>query len=295
MLVRFWGVRGSIPVPGPQTLRYGGNTTCIEVRTSDNQLIILDAGTGIYQLAKELVREFPLTAHIFSTHPHWDHIQGLPFFMPMFVSGNNVNIYGASDPVSGRPIDEILTAQLQYRFFPVRERELKAEISYHTLRENESVKVGNATITPVMMNHPVINFGYRIDDREKSIFFTGDHEAPYNIYNSEDDEYEMYQAMLKTRKQGIMDAIRGVDLLIADSAYTEEEYHHQKGWGHGTLDSSIQFGQQARAGKLCLTHHEPTRDDDALEKVFAEALARRKSVAGEPEYLLAREGLVFEL
>jgi len=276
-------------------LRYGGNTTCIEVRTSDNQLIILDAGTGIYQLSMELVREFPLTAHIFSTHPHWDHIQGLPFFIPLFVPGNKVLIYGAFDPVSGRPINEILTAQLQYRFFPVRERELKPEIIYRTLHENESVQVGNATITPVMMNHPVINFGYRIDDQGKSVFFTGDHEIPYNIYDPEDDEYEMYKAMLETRNQGVMEAIRGVDIMIADSAYTEEEYLGKKGWGHGTLDSSIRLGQQAKVGKLCLTHHEPTRDDESLERVFAEALARRASVDDEPEYLLASEGLVVEI
>lgn len=295
MKVKFWGVRGSIPVPGPKTVRYGGNTTCIEVRTSDNQLIILDAGTGIYQLSMSLIPEFPLDAHIFNSHTHWDHIQGLPFFVPLFVPGNNVHIYGAFDPINGRPIDDILTTQLQYRFFPVREVELKAKLHYHTLREQESVQIGNATVTPVMMSHPVINYGYRIDDNGKSMFFTGDHEPPYNIYDPEDEEYAMFEEMLAHRNQGVTDAIQDIDLLISDSAYTEKEYPAKKGWGHGTFDACIRLGQQVRAKKLCLTHHEPTRSDDALEEVFAEALERREHMDNEPEYMLAREGMLIEL
>jgi len=296
MKVRFWGVRGSIPVPGPKTVRYGGNTTCIEVRTSDDQLIILDAGTGIYQLSRSLLPELPITAHIFNTHTHWDHIQGLPFFIPLFVPDNKVHIYGGFEPVSGQPIDEVLSAQLQYRFFPVREAELLSEITYHTLHEHESVQIGNATITLVLMNHPVINFGYRIDDQGKSMFFTGDHEVPLNIYDPEDEEYEIYQQMLNSREQGIIDTIKDVDLLIADAAYTEEEYPQKKGWGHGTFNSSIRLGQQAGARKVCLTHHEPSRDDDSLEKVFAEALHDCKAIDSDsPEYLLAHEGLIIEL
>ena len=295
MKVKFWGVRGSIPVPGPKTVRYGGNTTCIEVRTSDNHLIILDAGTGIYPLSMSLFPEFPMETHIFNTHTHWDHIHGLPFFIPLFVPGNEVHIYGAFDPIGGRPIDDILTTQLQYRHFPVREVELKAKVDFRTLKESESVQIGAATITPVMMNHPVINFGYRIDDHGKSMFFTGDHEAPYNIYAPEDDEYAIYEEILEKRNQHIRDAIAGVDFSVQDSASTEMEYPQKKGWGHGTLDRGIRLGEEIGAAMICLTHHEPTRSDDDLEKVFAEALDRRKPLENEPNIILACEGLTLQL
>jgi len=291
MKIKFWGVRGSIPSPGEKTVRYGGNTTCIEVRLDDNTLIILDAGTGIFPLSQSLFSEFPIHCHILNTHTHWDHIQGLPFFIPLFVDGNHVHIYGASDPISHNGIEEILTTQLQYRFFPIREVELKSNIHYQSLTESQTIQIGDATITPIMMNHPVINLGYRIDCHGQSMFFTGDHEPPYNIYQPEDDEYAEYQSIIDDKQQHLIDLIQGVDVMIADCSYTPEEYAAKKGWGHGTYDSSIELAQQAHIGRLYCTHHEPTRSDDALEKVFAEALQRHPRTSGQPEYHLAQEGL----
>jgi len=292
MKVRFWGVRGSIPSPGPNTMRYGGNTTCIEVRTDDDQLIILDAGTGIFPLSQTLLGDGPVRAHIFNTHSHWDHIQGLPFFIPLFIPGNHVTIYGAYDPIGQNSIEEILTAQLQYRFFPIRECELNADIDYATLRDGESVTLGDTTVTPILMNHPVVNFGYRIDCRGKSMFFTGDHEPSYNIYDPEDDEYAMYASLLKQKDDHMIELIRDVDLLVADSSYTEEEYPAKKGWGHGTFNSCMELAEQAGAKRLLLTHHEPTRSDDALESVFETSMQKQKYDI--PEMDLAREGLVIE-
>jgi len=292
MKLCFWGVRGSIPSPGPKTVRYGGNTTCLEIWTDEGALIILDAGTGIFPLAQTLLEKMPVHAHVFNTHSHWDHIQGLPFFIPLFVPGNQVTIYGASDPISGNSIEEILQTQLQYRFFPIRECELNAQIEYVSLKEGESVSIGNALVTPVLMNHPVVNFGYRIDDGGKSLFFTGDHEPSYNIYEPEDDEYAMYQALIEQKDGGILERVCGVDVLVADSSYTEGEYPAKKGWGHGTFDTSIQMAEKAKAGQLFLTHHEPTRDDEALEAVFRESLKKRTVHGCEIE--LAREGLLTE-
>jgi len=292
MKLRFWGVRGSIPSPGPKTVRYGGNTTCLEVWTDDDELIILDAGTGIFPLAQTLLEKMPVHAHIFNTHSHWDHIQGLPFFIPLFVPGNQVSIYGASDPVTGRNIEEILHVQLQYRFFPIRECELNAQIEYISLKEGEQVSVGNALVTPVLMNHPVVNFGYRIDHGGKSLFFTGDHEPSYNIYEPEDDEYAMYQALIEQKNGSILKSMRNVDVLVADSSYTEAEYPAKKGWGHGTFDTCMQMAENTRAGQLFLTHHEPTRDDEALEAVFSESLGKRTVQGCEIE--LAREGVLTE-
>ena len=294
MKVRFWGVRGSIPSPGEHTIRYGGNTTCIEVRTDEGALIILDAGTGIFPLSQSLFPEFPLQSHIFNTHTHWDHIQGLPFFIPFFVPGNQVNIYGASDPISQKGISEILTTQLQYRFFPIREAELKAEIVYQSLVESQTIQVGDAVVTPVLMNHPVINFGYRIDCNGKSMFFTGDHEPPSNIYTPEDEEYGEYQSLIEQKNKSMIDVIQGVDVMIADASYTPEEYEAKKGWGHGTYDSNIAMACDAGVKKLYCTHHEPTRSDDDLEAVFKAALERNPRKEGDPEYFLAQEGLMIE-
>lgn len=292
MKLRFWGVRGSIPSPGPKTVRYGGNTTCLEIWTDDGELIILDAGTGIFPLAQTLLEKMPVHAHIFNTHSHWDHIQGLPFFIPLFVPGNQVTIYGASDPISGNSIEEILQTQLQYRFFPIRECELNAQIEYVSLKEGESVNIGNALVTPVLMNHPVVNFGYRIDNGGKSLFFTGDHEPSYNIYEPEDDEHAMYQALIEQKDGSILERVCGVDVLVADSSYTEAEYPAKKGWGHGTFDTCIQMAENAKVAQLFLTHHEPTRDDEALEAVFSESLKKRTVQGCEIE--LAREGALVE-
>lgn len=293
MKVRFWGVRGSIPVPGPRTVRYGGNTTCIEVRGDDDALIILDAGTGIFPLSQSLLARLPITAHIFITHTHWDHIQGLPFFIPIFIPGNTVRLYGAFDLITQQGIEHVMQVQLQFSYFPIREAELKARIEYETLTVGMPVAVGAATVTPVLMNHPVPDLGYRIECNGKSVFFTGDHEPHYNIYSPGEEGFDEYQAAIEQRRAELDAAIGAVDLLIVDSAYTREEYQHKRGWGHGTFDAAIEMGKRVGAKRLVCTHHEPTRSDEDLERVFAEALARHSDAGCE--ILLAREGLEITL
>jgi phosphoribosyl 1,2-cyclic phosphodiesterase len=294
MKVRFWGVRGSIASPGPGTVRYGGNTTCIEIRTDNDELIILDAGTGIFPLSQTLLAELPVTANVFITHSHWDHIQGLPFFIPNFIPGNRLRLHGAFDPVSGKGVEQIMSVQLQYSYFPVREAEMKAQIEYVTLAPEQSIRIGSATVTPYLLNHPVINFGYRIEAHGKSVFFTGDHEPPQNIYEPGDEGHAEYQAFVDEKAASILNAMRGVDVLIADCSYTEQEYPAKKGWGHGTFHSGIQYAKDAGAKVLFCTHHEPTRNDDALDAVFRQVLADHPPQAGDPEYRLAREGETYE-
>ncbi len=294
MKVRFWGVRGSIASPGPSTVRYGGNTTCIEIRTDDNELIIIDAGTGIFPLSQTLLAELPVTANVLITHSHWDHIQGLPFFIPNFIPGNLLRLHGAFDPVSGKGVEQVMSVQLQYSYFPVREAEMKARIEYVTLAPEQSIQIGAAKVTPYLMNHPVIDFGYRIEANGKSVFFTGDHEPPTNIYEAGEDGHDEYQSFVDDKAADIRRAMEGVDVLIADCSYTEKEYPAKKGWGHGTFQTSIQYAKDAGAKVLFCTHHEPTRSDDALDEVFRQVLIDNPRQAGDPEYRLAREGETFE-
>ncbi|MES3024612.1 MAG: MBL fold metallo-hydrolase [Pseudomonadota bacterium] len=295
MKFRFWGVRGSIPSPGPRTVRYGGNTTCIEVRTDDDTLIIMDAGTGIFAQSLSLPPKVAVNANIFITHSHWDHIHGLPFFGPLFRSGSRVRLHGAYDPVSGNGIEHVLGVQLQNSYFPVSETQMGATIEYRTLGVATPVRVGDATVDNVVMNHPVVNMGYRISCNGKSLFFTGDHEPFYNLYDEDDERHAGYAAYIAERQGAIDRTMQGVDALIADCSYTIEEYPAKKGWGHGTFDASIAMALRVGAKALYCTHHEPTRSDDDLEAAFAQALARHAPLPASLRVVLAHEGLEVDL
>jgi phosphoribosyl 1,2-cyclic phosphodiesterase len=289
--IRFWGVRGSIPSPGPKTIRYGGNTTCIEVETDDGQTIILDAGTGIHALAQSLLKKLPLSCSIFLTHTHWDHIQGLPFFIPIFIPMNQIKIYGAFDPVLQRDIRDVLSRQMEYCYFPVREAELKADLHYSSLAEGQTLEIGSAKVTNIIMNHTVINFGYRIECNGKSVFFTGDHEPLYNIYHPGDDYFEEYENLITQKNALLADFIGGVDMLIADSAYTEQEYPAKKGWGHGTYDKCREMAAKAGAKALYFTHHEPQRSDEELDDIQARLNKTYSDVPAAVPCRIASEGL----
>lgn len=288
MKFKFWGVRGSIPVPGPQTVKYGGNTTCIEVRTANDELLILDAGTGIYPLAQSLANDIPLTAHILLTHTHWDHIQGLPFFLPIFSAGNRIHLYGANDEATGIGIERAINVQLQHSFFPVNEAQLKAEVSFHRLQNGKSIEIAGVRITPLALNHPVVNMGYRIDDGDgSSLFFTGDYEPPHNPHRSDDAAFAVAQQAIDQQQQAIHQVIDHVDSLIVDASYTDEEYRHKRNWGHGTYEGGVKLAQGCNAKKLYFTHHEPGRSDDELEAIYQAMLKRH---ASNVRMYLAQEG-----
>lgn len=296
MKFTFWGVRGSIPSPGPRTVRYGGNTTCIEVRSIDDTLLVLDAGTGLYALARSLMARRahdgrPIEAHLFITHSHWDHIHGLPFFTPLFVEGSRVRLHGAHDAVTGNGIEHVMNVQLQNSYFPVGEESMDATIGYHTLAPGEPFAVGEARVHSVLMNHPVTNLGYRIESGGKSLFFTGDHEPFHNPHPPGSAEHADCQAGIERRQDAIDAAMRGVDALVVDCSYTIEEYPAKRGWGHGTFDAALEMALRVGARNLYCTHHEPTRSDDELEDVFAQALARFEGRLGGIQVHLAHEGM----
>lgn len=293
MKITMRGVRGSIPVPGPDTVVYGGNTTCHEIRTSSGDLIILDGGSGIRQLGNELLANLPVKCSIFITHTHWDHIQGLPFFVPLFIKGNDIDIYGSFDPVYMKDLRSILSGQMEYCYFPVRECELAASINYHNIHEGETTTVGSATVTPILTNHPVLNFGYKVVDDGKTFFFTGDYEPPINIYDPEDEEYEGYQNLVDEQQQTLIDFVQGVDVMIADSQYTLAEYPTKKGWGHGTFEGNVELARLANIKQFYFTHHDPTRSDQALDEIF-ENLMKKENLP-DTEFHLAKEGTIIEL
>ena len=293
MKVRFWGVRGSIASPGPDTVRYGGNTTCIQVTTDSGAEIVLDGGTGIRPAGLSLMNAHPVKCAVCITHTHWDHIQGLPFFTPLFVPGSSVDIYGAFDPVYQKDLKSILSQQMEYCYFPVRELELKADVRYHTLREGQVIEYADATISNVLMNHPVMTYGYRVDCNGKSMFFSGDHEPPYNIYNEDDTFYGEYKQLMDDKERGICNLARGVDLFVIDAQYTEPEMVNRRGWGHGTFSSALAMARRAEAKAVCFTHHDPTRTDDQLDRI-ADKLSRQAR-AHDPDMYIAHEGLEIEL
>lgn len=288
MRLVFRGTRGSMAAPGPDTLRYGGNTTCLEVRSDRGDLIILDAGTGIRELGIELMADLPVTCPVFITHTHWDHIQGLPFFAPLFTSGNRVTIHGPPDPLNMTGIDAVLTRQMEYPYFPVREAELKADIVYETLSDGQSVDLGFARVSALLMNHPAMNFGYRVECDGRTLFFTGDHEPVYNIYAPGEPDFDDYERIVQARQAGMLAALEGVDLLVADAQYTEDEYAQRRGWGHSTYRQPLALARDAGVGRVCLTHHETTRTDADLDAV-AEHLGREWRDSGV-EFSLAGEG-----
>ncbi len=290
MIIRLRGVRGSIPVPGPNTVKYGGNTTCLEIITDEKEKIVIDSGSGIRQLGLDQMAEMPVTVNLFITHTHWDHIQGLPFYTPLFVPGNKINIYGAFDPVYRKDIREILAAQMEYCYFPVRESELNADITYTSLQEGEPVVIGSTQVTPILLNHPVLNYGYKIESNNKKFFFTGDYEPATNIYDEADDGYALYQEMVDKQNEIITQFIYEADAAVMDAQYTKEEYVTKKGWGHGTYDSCIALAKKAKVKQLFLTHHDPTRTDDQLDTIFDDL---KNTYPDEDGFILspAKEGI----
>ena len=294
MIIKFWGTRGSLPVPGPTTVRYGGNTTCISVYTDDGEVLILDAGTGIRPLGEQLARGPAVTCSLFISHTHWDHIHGLPFFWPLFDERNHVDVHGAFDPVTKKSIKSLLANLMEYPHFPIRINELEASVDYRTLTEGQPIQVGSATVTTVHMHHTALTYGFRVECGGRTMFFTADHEPFRNTYEPGHERYAEYQRIVDRDNEGIRRQIEGADLLIADSAYTTEEYTAGRaGWGHSTHEQSVALARTAGVARLYMTHHEITRTDDELDSILQRL--RHEHQDADLEINMASEGLAIEL
>jgi phosphoribosyl 1,2-cyclic phosphodiesterase len=301
LYTRLWGVRGSIPTPGPTTVIYGGNTACLEIR-ADKRLIIVDLGTGAKPLGDWLlandVKEHPLKADIFVTHTHWDHIMGFPMFGPVFVPSTRLKIWG-SVSYDGDSLEKVIGAQLSYRYWPIRLDELSARIEYEELKQGSVDLGGGLGLTTKYLNHPILCLGYRFEYQGKSIVTAFDTEPFYNIFPTDknDPAYSEEAALegeqtAQAENQELLDFMRGADVLIHDSQYTEEEYGKHRGWGHSSYNTAISHALEAGVKKLVCFHHEPLRGDEELAALETEFRSRYASES--LEIVMAREGMTIE-
>ncbi len=272
--LKLWGVRGSLPVPGPATVRYGGNTSCVEMR-ADGEIIVLDAGTGIHALGLALEKELgPQTIQltILITHTHWDHIQGLPFFSPAYNRKNLIRILGYEGARAG--LGTILAGQMETPFFPVSLRELPSHLAIEELKEME-FNVGKVKVRAKFANHPGICAGYRLYTSAGSLAYMPDNE-PYEslklqiaVQNGIDgDEAQNFAG---SERDKMVEFLRDCDVAILDAQYTDEEYERHVGWGHSSLSSVVLLALDANVKKVLLFHHDPTHDDDMVDRMVEQA------------------------
>jgi phosphoribosyl 1,2-cyclic phosphodiesterase len=289
--LKFWGTRGSISVPGPGTLRYGGNTTCVEVR-ADDEIIVLDAGSGIRSLGIALEKEFqsqPIKLSLLITHAHWDHIQGLPFFAPAYEKKNEIRVrgYDGVDTSFGK----IMAEPMKAPFFPIAMRELSARIDIKKLSEME-FSVGKVQVRARFVNHPGICAGYRLFTSAGSIAFLPDHE-PYSFLHSARANTMSPEEAKKTGEEeriGLVKFLHGSDLLILDTQYTDTEYERHIGWGHGSISSVVSLALDAKVRRLLLFHHDPGHDDTRMDAIVEDARRLVHDRGKDLEVDAAREG-----
>lgn len=268
MEIRFWGTRGSIAKPGPSTFRYGGNTSCVEIRAG-TELLVCDCGTGAHALGQALLAENrPLAGHLFITHTHWDHIQGLPFFAPLFVPGHAWHIYGPAG--LGNRLEAALVGQMEYQYFPIRLEDMAAKIRYHELQEG-TLAIGEVTVRTRFLNHPGISMGYRFERGGRAVVYATDHE-PHMMSDAPAAEPEVH-----LEDAGHVAFLRDADVVIHDAMYVSSEYASHRGWGHTPAERAVDYCLRANVKRLVLFHHDPSRDDDAVERVLAIARARAGS------------------
>ncbi len=284
MQLTFWGVRGSIATSGPEFSTYGGNTTCLEVTSGDDR-IILDAGTGLRALGQKLMAEAsqlgaPIRTTFLFSHLHWDHIQGFPFFAPAFLPNTELNLYGPMDENGEHSLQDVLSAQMRPPSFPVTLDAMASHKSFHTIRDSDELGTGGFDIRMKALCHPQGSLGFRIEAGGRSLCFATDTE------HREDG----------TVDEALLDLARDVDLLVYDAQYTEDEYAgsattgpSRKGWGHSTYVAATQIAKACGAARLALFHHDPAHADPMV------AAIERDAQSYFPAAFAAREGLTIDV
>lgn len=249
-----WGTRGSVPSPGPNTTGYGGNTSCLEVKTGAGARYIFDAGSGIRPLGQRLGA---LEADLFLTHFHWDHIQGLPFFMPLYNPASRLRVHGARQ--GDTDIQTLIAGQMGPIYFPIPFQAVSADLRFHHLN-GAAWESGDVRVRSMRVRHPGFTHGYRIESRGASIAYIPDNELFGGSYTLDQ----------KATYADLVEFLGGVDLLFHDAMFTDAEYSGHEGWGHSTFTQAIQLAQDAGVKKLLLFHHAPERTDAELTQIVQE-------------------------
>jgi len=280
MRAQVWGCRGSVAAPGPDTVRYGGNTSCVEVLLESGHALVLDAGTGIRPLGVQMHDAMPVELHILLTHLHLDHLQGLGFFRPLFSEGLDIHIWGPTSPV--QHLSDRIGMYLSPPLFPVRLRDVPSKVTFHNAPE-EPVTIGSATVRAAKVTHQGPTVGYRIEENGRSLVYLPDHEPSLGA-----DLATMPAEWISGH-----DIAKGADLLFHDAQYRDHEYDAHIGWGHSSIAATMEFAKKADVDKVVLFHHDPYHSDAELEELLIEA--QGKWPGNEHRVCLAYEGMTFEL
>jgi len=277
--VKIWGCRGSVPAPGPETVTYGGNTSCIEVMQGDGAALVLDAGTGIRALGLDLVRRGTRQIHLFLTHLHLDHLEGLRFFAPLWDEEVTLEVWGPRSPVLS--LRERILRAFSPPLFPLDFRDVPARIVFHDL-PGEPWRAGGVSLHSDLVIHPGPTVGFRIETEGSSLAYLPDHEPALAGIEGRSPDWISGGGLAG-----------GVDLVLHDAQYLDDEYEAKIGWGHSSVDHAVAFWRAVDARQLVLFHHDPDRSDRGLQSL--QERARELSPPDRPPPMLAREGMVIEL
>jgi len=297
--IRFWGVRGSYPAPFGSHLRVGGNTSCVELRF-DNHILICDGGSGIIPLGNALMTQTDIRElTIILTHYHWDHISGLPFFVPAFVPGWKVNIYGPGD--SQQEIERRISGQMIDPYFPVEVETWLADIHY-LMAQNSRLEYGPFKVETFNVHHPGSTFGYRIEVGDKVIVYASDNELSFIDKSIEDrkpelddEELELIRQMREEEQAKAIESIANAHIFIHDAQYTPEDYAKKRGWGHSCYIDTANFAIDANVKQLYLFHVDPNYNDSKIEELHQQAVKIIHERQSEMECHIAREGLIIDI
>jgi len=297
--IKFWGVRGSIPTPGKSTVYYGGNTSCVEVRFKDGPFFILDAGTGIRELGKYLQQQSEkIRVYIFISHFHWDHIQGLPFFRPAFDSGNSITIAGSDD--ASAKLAQIISFQMDPTYFPVTIEDMKANISFRSLKE-EKFSIEGVEIQTLYLNHPGYALGYRFSYKNHSLVYISDNEpfhhspdsALSSLTSGEVPAVEQaFDNFYEDKNKKLSEFCKKANVLIHDAQFLPEEYESRKTWGHSPFHYTIDLALKSQVKSLILFHHDPDHADKTISQMLQQSRRMIRKSGSSLKCEAAREGSV---
>jgi len=289
---RFWGTRGSIPTPGKRTYRYGGNTSCVEVRVGDT-LFICDGGTGLRELGNDIMGrgKNPVVAHMFFSHMHWDHIQGFPFFVPAYIPSNTLYIYGTRD--GDKRFHRLLSGQMSSSYFPVDFAALGGHILAADLGAGGSKVIDGVKVECMRVHHPGGSYAYSFQWNGSKLVYATDNEIDQMLPDPEQPVRD--KAALRTIPPNLVRFCQGADLLIADGQYTDEEYPSKVGWGHARCTTVVDLAIQAGVKELAIFHHDPMNSDEEVDNIINTCRQRAQSFESDLFVFAAREGLEIRL